>query len=183
MDIGAHIGYVTIIGAHIAGPSGTVHAIEPVPANAEATRRNARINGFTQVRVMEAAASKDSGEEDLITTSDTIWTRLASVGDHPYECSRASVRTISVDDLIESGELTRPPDVVKIDVEGAEMDVVEGMRHTLEARRTRVICEMHGKNARFANFMADLGYRVTNLDGPDPIAIAGGNDHALAEPG
>ncbi len=58
MDIGAHIGYMTIIGAHIAGRSGTVRAIEPVPANADATRRNARINGFAHVRVVEAAASR-----------------------------------------------------------------------------------------------------------------------------
>jgi FkbM family methyltransferase len=181
IDIGAHIGYVTMIGAGITGQAGTVIAVEPVPSNVVAIRRNATLNEFDHVQVIEAAASHSSGQEELITTSDTIWTRLASVGEHPGERERTRVRTVAVDDLVDSGDLALP-DVVKIDVEGAEMDVLDGMRRTLAARRTTVICEMHGKNEQFVAAMDELGYRVTNLDGPDPITTAAGNDHALAQP-
>ncbi|MDQ3675187.1 MAG: FkbM family methyltransferase, partial [Actinomycetota bacterium] len=182
VDVGAHVGYLTLIAARLVGPSGSAVAVEPVPANANAIRRNAALNGFANVRVIEAAAAARSGEAELITVADTLWTRLASVGEHPLECRRSSVRTVALDDLLESGELAAVPDVVKIDVEGAEIDVVEGMRGLLARGRTTVICELHGTNERFAAVIDELGMGVTNLDGPEPIAHAGGNDHALAEP-
>lgn len=182
VDIGAHVGYLTIIAARLVGPAGCAVAIEPVPANAAAIARNAALNGLSNVRVVAAAAAAVSGEAELITVADTLWTRLASVGEHPLESSRALVRTVALDDLLESGELAAVPDVVKIDVEGAELDVIEGMRGVLARGETTVICELHGTNEPFAALMDELGLRVTNLDGPEPIAVAGGNDHALAEP-
>ncbi len=182
VDIGAHVGYLTIIAARLVGPSGSAVAIEPVAANAAAIRRNAALNDLANVRVIEAAADARSGEAELITVADTIWTRLASVGEHPLQSARSVVRTVALDDLLDSGELASIPDVVKIDVEGAEIDVVDGMRRTLAHGRTSIICEMHGKNERFAALMDELGLYVTNLDGPEPIATAFGGDHALAQP-
>jgi FkbM family methyltransferase len=183
VDIGAHVGYLTIIGARLVGSSGSVVAIEPVAENAAAVRSNAALNDFGNVRVIQAAASDRSGESELITVADTLWTRLASVGDHPLESARSLVRTVALDDLLASGELSAPPDVVKIDVEGAELDVIEGMRGLLAHGRTSIVCELHGTNVEFAALMDDVGMVVTNLDGPEPIASAGENDHALAVPG
>ena len=183
VDVGAHVGYLTLSAARLVGPAGSVVAVEPVPSNAEAIRRNAALNGFAHVRVIEAAAADRSGEAELITVADTLWTRLASVGEHPLESDRSVVRTVAIDDLLESGELPSLPKVVKIDVEGAELDVVAGMRGLLAKGETSIVCELHGTNERFAAAMDALGMRVTNLDGAEPIAQAGPNDHALAQPG
>ncbi|MGH2839244.1 MAG: FkbM family methyltransferase [Solirubrobacteraceae bacterium] len=182
VDVGAHVGYLTIIAARLVGPAGSVVAVEPVPENARAIERNATLNGFANVRTIEAAAAARSGEAELITVADTLWTRLASVGEHPLESDRSLVRTVALDDLLEAGELPAVPDVVKIDVEGAELEVLEGMRGMLAGGATSVICELHGTNERFAALMEELGLAVTNLDGPGPIAEAGENDHALAVP-
>jgi FkbM family methyltransferase len=182
VDVGAHVGYLTIIGARLVGPAGFAIAVEPVPANAQAIARNAALNGLANVRVVEAAGAAQAGEAELITVTDTLWTRLASVGGHPLESERSLVRTVALDDLLECGKIPAVPDLVKIDVEGAELDVVEGMRALLEHRRTTLVCELHGTNEPFAALMDELGMRVTNLDGAGPISQAGANDHALAAP-
>ena len=181
VDVGAHIGFMSLCAARIVGPEGNVVAIEPVPENSAAVRRNAELNGFGHIRVIEAAASSRAGEAELITVSDTLWTRLDHVGDHPLAVGRSPVRTVALDDLVEAGDVA-VPDVVKIDVEGAELEVLAGMRGLLAQRRTTVICEMHDTNLGFTELMTELGYRVVNLDGSRPIPEARGTAHALAEP-
>ena len=108
---------------------------------------------------------------------DRLWTRLASVGDHDLGERRVTVSTIALDDLDEP-----PPTVVKIDVEGAELDVIAGMTRLLRDVRPIVVCEMHGRNAEFCAAMDDAGYDVSNLDGPEPVPEAHGNVHALCTP-
>ena len=71
---------------------------------------------------------------------------------------------------------------MKIDVEGAELDVIAGMTRLLRDARPIVVCEMHGRNAEFCAAMDAAGYRVTNLDGPEPVAEADVNVHALCTP-
>jgi FkbM family methyltransferase len=181
VDVGAHIGFMSLCAARIVGAGGTVVAIEPVPENSAAVRRNAQLNGFGQIRVIEGAASSCAGEAELITVSDTLWTRLGHVGDHPLAVRRSPVRTVALDDLVDAGEIA-VPDVVKIDVEGAELEVLDGMRGLLAQHRTTVLCEMHDTNRAFTDFMNELGYRIVNLDGSRPIPEARGTDHALAEP-
>nr|MBA3749059.1 FkbM family methyltransferase [Solirubrobacterales bacterium] len=72
--------------------------------------------------------------------------------------------------------------LVKIDVEGAELDVLAGMARLLRDARPIVVCEMHGRNAEFCAAMEAAGYAVCNLDGPEPVAQAGVNVHALCTP-
>jgi FkbM family methyltransferase len=176
-DVGANIGATALLAARIVGPQGRVIAIEPQPECAAAVRASAQLNGFGWLDVVEAAAAASTGRAELIVVSDALWTRLAEVGDHGLEERRETVATIALDDLD-----APPPDVVKIDVEGAELEVVAGMRRLLAEARPLVICEMHGKNERFARAMAEAGYRVVNLDGPEPVEHADGNVHVLCEP-
>ena len=60
---------------------------------------------------------------------------------------------MAIDELVSSGELP-PPTVVKIDVEGAELAVLEGMRETIGAHRPAIICELHDTHAAFVAAMA-----------------------------
>jgi hypothetical protein len=71
---------------------------------------------------------------------------------------------------------------VKIDVEGAELDVIGGMARVLAEQRPFVIAEMHDRNEEFARALSGAGYRVVNLDGLEPVALAGPNVHVLCEP-
>lgn len=181
IDIGANIGAITLLGAQLVGPTGRVIAIDAQRECAEATTVNARLNGFGNITVMHAAAAAHSGNAELIVTADPLWTRLASVGEHPLERRRDTVPAVALDDLVARLDLAHV-DLVKIDVEGAELDVIAGMRRLLTNMKPIVICEMHGKNAAFCAAMRAAGFRVTNLDGREPVERAGGNVHALCEP-
>ena len=176
-DVGANIGYLALVAARIVGPGGRVVAIEPDASCAAAIRANAALNGLDAIEVVEAAAASRSGVAELVVVRDRLWTRLASVGDHHEGEARVEVRTVALDDV--DGP---PPTIVKIDVEGAELDVLAGMSRLLRDARPLVICEMHGLNAEFCAVMEAAGYTVTNLDGPEPVPAAGVNVHALCTP-
>ena len=150
---------------------------EPDAQCAAAIRRNARLNDLAQVDVVEAAAAASSGTAELVVVRDRLWSRLASVGDHHESEGAVTVRTVALDDIDGS-----PPDLIKIDVEGAELDVVAGMARLLRESRPVVVCEMHGLNAEFCAAMRAAGYTVANLDGPEPVEEAGENVHALCTP-
>ena len=114
---------------------------------------------------------------ELVVVRDRLWSRLASVGDHHESEQHVRVRAIALDDV--EGP---PPALVKIDVEGAELEVLAGMSRLLREARPLVVCEMHGLNAEFCAAMRAAGYAVSNLDGPEPVDEAGENVHALCTP-
>lgn len=175
------MGYFSLIGAALVGPTGRVVATEPDPESAEAVQRNAALNGFDQVTVIAAAAGGRPGASDLVVVDDSSHSLLTTVGSHPRARRRRAVDTVTLDALVGEGVLP-VPDVVKIDTEGSEISVLEGMRGVLTQARTTIICELHVTNEPFMDFMDEFDYEVSNLDAPTPIRSSGPNDHALARP-
>jgi FkbM family methyltransferase len=176
-DVGANIGSFALLAAHVVGPGGRVVAIEPEAGCAAAIRSNAARNGIRWLDVREMAATDRTRDVEVIVVGDSLWTRLASVGEHDLATDRRVVRGCALDDLDAPA-----PALVKIDVEGAELDVLAGMRRVLAEARPVVVCEMHGLNREFCAAMDDAGYDVVNLDGPDRVDEAGVNVHALCVP-
>src|SRR5947209_3640600 len=82
-------------------------------------------------RVLRKAVSAHTCTARLQIVDDQSWSKLEEYGDHPYTEQVLTVDTVAIDDLIARGEVP-PPTVVKIDVEGAEIAVLHGMRHTIE---------------------------------------------------
>ena len=74
------------------------------------------------------------------------------------------------------------PDVIKLDVEGHERAVIDGMRQTLARLRPTVLCELHRTNVEVAAAFDRAGYRTTVLDTGGSIAEAPWWVHVLAEP-
>jgi FkbM family methyltransferase len=180
-DVGANVGFFTLIAARLVGPRGQVYAFEPVGESAAAVRANAALNGFSNVTVIESAVGASAGRDRLVVVEDLSWSRLERLRGQPGATATVEVEVVAVDQLVEGGEL-RPPTLVKIDVEGAELSVIEGMRRTLERHRPAVVCELHDTGAAVAAAFASLGYEVSNLDGKEAITEAKGNIHALAIP-
>ena len=176
-DVGANIGALSLGAARIVGPTGRVVAVEPEAGCAAAIRANAARNGLTWLEVRAVAATDRSRPVELIVVGDTLWTRLASSGEHELLTDRRVVPGCALDDLD-----APPPTLVKIDVEGAELEVLAGMRRLLAEVQPVVVCEMHGANREFCAAMQAAGYAVLNLDGPEPVATAGVNVHALCVP-
>jgi len=179
-DVGANVGFFTILGARLVGPQGRVVAFEPVPACARAVANNIALNDFAHAEIREAAVGAENGRDRLLVVGEASWSHLASTGRHADVRDEIDVAVVSIDALVTAGEIP-PPDVVKIDTEGAELQAIAGMRATIERHRPAIVCELHDTNAAFCALMDELGYVTTNLDGPEPVAGAG-PVHALAQP-
>lgn len=181
-DIGANLGFFSLLAAHLAGlDEGRVYAFEAAPDNAEAIRVNAALNRIANVDVRAVAVADRARRGRLQVVDDQSWSKLVDYGDHPFTERVIDVELVAIDDLIAGGELP-PPTVVKIDVEGAELAVLAGMRATIERHRPAIICELHDTHAGFAEAMDAHGYRVINLEGTVPMRDAGASAHALALP-
>jgi FkbM family methyltransferase len=181
-DVGANLGFFSLLAAHISGlDAGRVYAFEAAPDNAEAIRVNAALNAIANVEVLAVAVSDHAGRGRLQVVDDQSWSKLVDYGEHPFTERVIEVELVAIDDLVASGRLP-PPDVVKIDVEGAELAVLRGMRETIERHRPAIICELHDTHADFVTFMVRCGYRLINLEGTIPVGEAGASAHALALP-
>jgi FkbM family methyltransferase len=169
-DIGADIGFFSILSAGLAGPSGRVLAFEPVAASAEAVRVNAALNGLRNVSVHRVAVSDHDGRETLLVKG--AWSHLSDRAPHAAAVERVDVELVALDEQIAGGALPAP-DVIKIDVEGSEGAVLRGLQHTLSSRPVVVICELHETNAEVLELLRRVGYSVENLDGTEPVLDAG----------
>jgi len=179
-DVGANVGFFTLLGARLVGPQGRVVAFEPVPACARAVAHNIALNDFAQAEIREEAVGAANGRAQLLVVGEASWSHLASTGRHADVRDELDVTVVAIDELVEAGAIP-PPDVLKIDTEGAELQAIAGMRRTIERHRPAIVCELHDTNGAFVALMDELGYVTTNLEGPAAVAGAG-PIHALAQP-
>lgn len=169
-DIGGNLGFFSILLGRLVGSTGIVYAFEPVPGNAAAIERNARHNSLANVRVMRVALTRADGEAELLLAQHVGGAVLEDAGTPPDPAGRLTVATAAVDSLLARGELA-PPRMVKIDVEGAEMNVLMGMECTLRDHSPMVVLELddeteskcQSKVAECRLFLEDRGYRVERL--------------------
>jgi FkbM family methyltransferase len=179
-DIGANVGFFTLVGARLVGPAGRVVAFEPVPWCASAVGRNIELNGFDHAQIRAEAVGAVDGSARLLVVGEASWSHLESTGRHADVRDEIDVAVASIDSLVAAGTIP-PPDVMKIDTEGAELQAIEGARATIAEHRPAIVCELHDTNEAFVALMDELGYVTTNLDGPAAVAAAG-PVHALAQP-
>jgi FkbM family methyltransferase len=134
VDLGANIGYYTVLAALACGPRGTVHAFEPEPGNFRLLRENVALNGLANVTAVEAAVSSASGSVDLFLSHDNQGDHR--IYDNESRASRVRVRQVSLDDWFR-GRDSRV-DVVKMDTQGSEGRIIDGMEGLIDANRERM---------------------------------------------
>ncbi len=186
-DVGANIGFFTILCSRLVGPQGRVYAFEPIPQNLATLRRNVALNGLTNVVVVEKALSSSTGTAEMFVSPWSAFHSLNVAGaskqdNHGPEAGEIVVQTVTLDEFLQDGDV-RAPDLVKIDVEGAELIVLAGMGETLRTRKPLLLCELHDTNAAYAEFVDSIDYRVRLVDEDgDDVAHAGRNVHTIAWP-
>ena len=155
VDVGANIGYLTLIMAHHAG---FVHAFEPDPRSRAILRYNIRQNHYNNIRVHSEAASDHNGHARFYQNIEPLYSGLVP---HDGIDSVIEVETMTLDSVIFHASL------VKIDVEGADVAVLRGMSRLLsECPRLRLIMEIEPDRPGAMPGIFDIleGWNMRSLD-------------------
>jgi FkbM family methyltransferase len=158
IDVGAHVGFHTLLASQLVGSSGAVVAIEASPSTYAALQRNLALNRVANVRAINMAASDHRGSLKFYRGpsdnlgSSTIYQELAKQGSQ-FE---AEVETAPLGQILSSSELKHAR-VIKIDVEGAEEAVVRGLAPALHMCREdlEIVVEIIPKFLSVLNKMAE----------------------------
>jgi len=157
VDIGAHIGFFTMLAAHLA-PEGKVISFEPMSENFEQLTRNVAINNLKNVSTFNAAISDRTGQHTLNIDPHND-------GGHSmedkwcYVSEPVSVDVITFDSWMIDNAVDRI-DFIKIDVEGHEFAVIEGMLETIRSVKPKIIfCETNvSTGVRIKQLLENHGY-------------------------
>jgi FkbM family methyltransferase len=144
-DVGANIGYVSLLLAKATGETGKVYAFEALPENVERWRRNVALNGMeARLSLFAGAVTQTSGlVRFLVHSSGGMGKAAGSAGRRAKYQSEISVPGISLDEFV-YGQGNPSPQVVKMDIEGGEVLALPGMRRVLEEARPLMLMELHG---------------------------------------
>jgi len=183
VDIGANIGDWTLPAARLVGTKGKVLSFEPVPRMAEALRKSAWANRFTQVQVFDCALSNRVGEADFsMERENSGGSRLNEMEDGPGRSfSRLKVKVSTLDEMVDAADLSAIA-LIKIDVEGFEADVLQGAVRTLDRFRPALHLETGhetpDKRRIIADVLAGAGYELAGIVCADGVVEAPLSDYA-----
>jgi FkbM family methyltransferase len=157
-DVGANVGYYTLLASRVVGPSGRVLAFEPVPRNVSYLHRHVALNGADNVSLIPIACSDRSALEAFVAGPNWATGRLMDPQPRPPEGRVEYAVTVAIDEIVRKSGLV--PDVLKIDVEGAEERVLKGAEKTLTTARPSVFLSVHSEALRSActAYLVGLGY-------------------------
>jgi FkbM family methyltransferase len=174
IDVGGHIGFFTMHMAAAVGPDGRVYAFEPLDSNADLLERSIAENGFgDRVRFQRAAVGEAPGTATLTFPAETLnsgGAYLLRGGTAPLAGNRTQeVPLVALDAL----QLRRPVRVIKMDVEGAEPQVLRGAARILKEDKPLILSELHptqldrASGVSAGDFLAQiaaLGYRAHRIE-------------------
>jgi FkbM family methyltransferase len=156
IDVGANVGYFTLLAASAVGPSGRVVAVEPAPALYRQLVMNVRRNRFGHVRCVEAAAADADKEIQLFAGTESHEGLATVVEELSAGTVTERVRGARASSIITPDEMRRAR-LVKIDVEGAEWAVLVGMEDLWELAREdlELIVEVHPRHLEKSGHSVD----------------------------
>jgi FkbM family methyltransferase len=147
-DVGAHIGFFSMIAARLVGEKGKVFAFEAAPENVAALEQNVRRNGLPQIEINPVAVwSKSSLVKFKRPYAGALAGAVIELDARASEAApelQIEVQATTLDSFAEKHPIPR---VVKIDVEGAEAEVLEGAKELFQQCRPLLICEVHHPRA------------------------------------
>ncbi|MEI6970044.1 MAG: FkbM family methyltransferase [bacterium] len=158
VDVGAYAGDFTIYAAIKAGPSGKVIAFEPDSNSHAMLCENIRLNSLSNVTILKKGLWSEDGE---LSITGTAFASQLSPDSIKYP---TRVQVCSLDNELKRLAINRV-DFIKVDIEGAEMDALKGMSHTMESKPYLAIASYHLKDgARTSTLLEPIlrgkGYRV-----------------------
>ena len=176
LDIGANIGYYTLIFANLVGKKGHVFAFEPEPDNFDVLKKNVETNNYKNTTTENLAVSNKIGNIKLYLSK-------SNVGQHKIFPSKmtsddyVNVNVTTIDEYFKLSDLYDKISFIKIDVEGAEMGVLQGMDNLLEKNRLTLLMEFDPKlmieynvsPQDLLNFLVSKGFVLNYVDNENKI--------------
>lgn len=172
LDVGANVGKYTLRAAILVGESGKIVAIEPNKDNFRVLVKNIELNKLRNCIPFNMAASSTDGEVTLFLGPNSA--RHSIVQD--FGKGSYKIRTRALDNVLNETGIEKV-DIIKIDVEGAELEVLKGLNMTLKKENPLIIIEVHPlKNKeKIVEYLNDLGYKEELLD--SGLHVKGGIAH------
>jgi FkbM family methyltransferase len=178
LDIGANIGYYTMLSASLVGREGSVTAIEPNPDSAKLLEASRRANSFDNVTVLQVAAGRELG---LLVLHGSFGNVMTSAAPDKVAAliNATTVPSFRVDDLIPRD---RKIDFVKIDVEGAEYNALLGASDLIKRCHPTIVSEfspstmpgISGVDGRgYLRFLLELGYTISVIEAGGALLACG----------
>jgi FkbM family methyltransferase len=144
-----------------------IHVFEPLAENADRIRSLIELNLQFDIRLHQCALGDHDGETELLVMSQTSMAKISMSGFQPTRMvtDRVRVRLARIDTLVANGELA-PPNLIKMDVEGAEAFVVRGAMEVLRKYRPIVFAEIHSSTllSECSSLLGELEYEVSVID-------------------
>lgn len=184
-DIGAHIGIFSLGAAKRVGQKGRVVAFEPAPQTIDVLRRHVAFNHMQDIIRVEPGVVSDSTtpvsffvyEESMAASMSRKNVEDLNPEQRKSPAQEVKVPSYTLDAYCREHGLS--PQVLKIDVEGAEFRVLQGARELLSKNDVIILCEVHPKQMQncggdidaFRALVSELGYEISPLDEPNPMGI------------
>ena len=168
VDVGANVGYFTLLGASRVGAHGRVYAFEPIPNTRKRLLENLALNRTGNVTVMDAALSDEAGELEMYE-GPAGHNGLSSLRPLEHSARKIQVQVSRLDDMAQDWPRI---DLIKIDVEGAEHKALLGMNALLSRDQPHIVIELtdsflrqfgHSSNDLTA-WLEALGYHAYRID-------------------
>ena len=173
IDIGANIGYYTLLMGQITGPDGIVYAFEPEPNNFRLLSKNILKNNIQNIHPFQKAVSDKNGSIKLFISKEHR-------GDHKIfetDDKRPSITVdqVSIDDFLKD---KRKIDLIKMDIQGAEHLALEGLKHTIAGNKDIIIItefspellrESGGNPEDFLDRLISMGFKIRLIDEKNKI--------------
>ncbi len=147
-DLGANIGYISLMAARLSGESGRVVSFEALPANIERLSQNVALNTLQdRIQIVHAAVVNKPGDVTFLAhASGAMGKAKGSAGRDEHYTQAIQVAGIALDDFVfQQGN--PPPAVIKMDIEGGEGLALAGMPRLLKEARPLLLIELHGQEA------------------------------------
>jgi FkbM family methyltransferase len=156
-DLGANVGFYSLLASVLVGTAGRVYCFEPLARNIVYLRMHVALNGLENCFVFEAAVSDTDGDARFDPLAEPSMGRLSDRGDQV-------VRTVRLDSLVDRGQIL-PPTLMKIDIEGGEFAALKGAARIIEKYRPTIVLSTHGVEVHRTclQFLSERGYRLESL--------------------
>lgn len=170
-DVGANVGLYSLLASRLVGDDGRVFAFEPLPRNLTFLHQHMQLNRATNVAILPLACADRAGTELFCEGANNALGHLGSNNTNA-ETSSMRVDTTTLDDAARRFGIT--PDVIKIDVEGAELRVLCGAIRLLSDKRPSILLSIHsaelGENC--LNFLSQQRYSAMALNSGETEFVA-----------